>query len=158
MDSPLRNCASQFDSRLNGSKYKTLIHGDAKIDNFCFLDAKYTSDEDDNSPSTVAAVDFQYVGGGCGMRDVAYFFSSVWSPVECHAHANDALEYYFEQLSFFIKRLHPTVEPESVRNDWTPLYAVAWADFYRFLCGWAPGQYDDDPYAKSMVRLALTAK
>jgi hypothetical protein len=156
-DGYLRKSATLFDLRLNESTYKTLVHGDAKIDNFCFLDPTYDPNEKTQSPSSVAAVDFQYVGGGCGMRDIAYFFSSVWRPEECNALAEEALEYYFEQLTSFLKHLQPLIDPAKVREDWEPLYAFAWADFYRFLCGWAPGHYDDDPYAKSMVRRALAS-
>ena len=49
-----------------------LAHGDAKVANFCFT----------NDQHAVAAVDFQYVGGGIGTQDVIYFLGSFCSEAE----------------------------------------------------------------------------
>lgn len=65
-DPVLKNAASAIDRKLRDSRYQTLVHGDAKLANFCFSD-------DGNH---VAGVDFQYVGAGCGIKDVAYFIDS----------------------------------------------------------------------------------
>ncbi len=72
-DLSLKRAASAIDRRLRDSPYQSLVHGDAKLENFCF------------SPDgrQVAAVDFQYVGGGCGMKDVAYFIGSCLAEEEC---------------------------------------------------------------------------
>ena len=78
---PLRDAASTIDARLRGARFQTLVHGDAKPANFCFRP----------DGEAVAAVDFQYVGGGCGIRDVAYFLQGEGE------HAS-ALETYFEAL------------------------------------------------------------
>lgn len=48
-----------------GSRYATLIHGDYKAANLFFQD-------DLESADSVAAVDFQFTGGGLGVEDVAY--------------------------------------------------------------------------------------
>ena len=69
----LKDCAVKLDQLLNGCKYQSLVHGDAKVTNFCFH----------RDGHTVAAVDFQYVGGGCGMKDVAYFFGSCFDETQC---------------------------------------------------------------------------
>lgn len=63
LDSPLKQHASHIDEKLDECSFKTIVHGDAKLANFCFT----------KSGTKSAAVDFQYVGGGCGMKDVAYF-------------------------------------------------------------------------------------
>ena len=55
-------CADKIDSRLNRALYQTVIHGDAKVENFCFA----TGGRD------VAALDFQWSGGGVGVKDVYY--------------------------------------------------------------------------------------
>jgi len=65
-DCPLKAAAVTIDRRLANSQFQTFVHGDAKLAKFCFgADRRQ-----------VAAVDFQYVGGGCGMKDVAYLISS----------------------------------------------------------------------------------
>lgn len=61
-DPKLRDAAVSLDKTLRDARFRTLVHGDAKPANFCF----------GTRIETVAAVDFQYAGGGCGMRDVAY--------------------------------------------------------------------------------------
>ena len=65
-DLRLKEAAPVIDQRLSAARFQTLVHGDAKLANFCF------SEEDDG----VAAVDFQYVGGGCGMKDVCLLYTS----------------------------------------------------------------------------------
>ena len=62
----LRTYAHAIDARLNRCQYTTLVHGDAKSANFCF----------NSDVTAVAAVDFQYVGKGCGMKDVCYLLAS----------------------------------------------------------------------------------
>lgn len=58
----LQAAAEQIDQKLRQIKHQTLIHGDAKLPNFCF------------GNEAVAAVDFQYVGPGCGLADLWYLF------------------------------------------------------------------------------------
>ena len=72
-DSPLKENAFLIDEKLYQSSFKTIVHGDAKLANFCFTKDGCRS----------AAVDFQYVGGGCGMKDVAYFLGSCLTEEEC---------------------------------------------------------------------------
>ena len=83
----LKENAEALDNLLNCCRSKTLVHGDAKVANFCFGSEK--------SELGVAAVDFQYTGDGCGIRDVAYFFGSCLSERDCHASAGDLLDQYF---------------------------------------------------------------
>jgi aminoglycoside phosphotransferase (APT) family kinase protein len=149
-DRVLRDAASKFDARLNSCRYRTLVHGDAKVDNFCFS-PKALAPVD----AQVAAVDFQYVGAGCGMKDLAYFLSSVWESADCNAYAQDAISYYFRHLGAELNRRCATVDALAIEVEWRALYPVAWADFQRFLAGWAPGQYDDNPYARRMTQLAI---
>ena len=46
----------------------------------------------------VAAVDFQYVGGGCGIKDVAYFIGSCLYEEDCERYEEGLLDWYFSQL------------------------------------------------------------
>lgn len=110
-DASIRASAHALDAALAGATYQTILHGDAKEANFCF------------TPSTrVAAVDFQYAGRGCGMKDVAYLL---------HGHDDAHLETYFTALRGRLGEAAAAVEEE-----WRALYPVAQRDFSRFLAGW----------------------
>lgn len=72
-DVALKKAATLIDKKLSDCTYQSIVHGDAKLANFCFS----------QSGERVAAVDFQYVGGGCGMKDVAYFIGSCLNEQQC---------------------------------------------------------------------------
>lgn len=131
-DADLKNAARAIDRKLNSCTFKTFVHGDAKLENFCFSD-------DGNS---VAGLDFQYVGGGCGMKDIAYFIDSCLYEDECESWENDVLTYYFRELQKALDIKEKNVDFEALEKEWRRLYHVAWADFYRFIKGWAPGYYE----------------
>ena len=61
--------------------------------NFCF----------GSEESGVAAVDFQYVGGGCGMKDLAYFVGSCFRDHEAEEREEEILNLYFKELSSFME-------------------------------------------------------
>ncbi|MCA9546454.1 MAG: phosphotransferase, partial [Myxococcales bacterium] len=86
-DPRLKHAAAALDARLTGARFRTLIHGDAKVDNFCF-----TADH------RAAAVDFQYVGGGCGVKDLAYLLGSALTEPELLAQADGLVDAYFAEL------------------------------------------------------------
>mgnify|MGYP003751342761 CR=1 FL=1 len=131
-DIELKNAARAIDRKLNSCTFKTFVHGDAKLANFCFSD-------DGNS---VAALDFQYVGGGCGMKDIAYFVDSCLYGDECESWEDDVLAYYFAELKRALDTKKKNIDFEALEKEWRQLYHVAWADFYRFIKGWAPGRYE----------------
>jgi len=78
----LKENAQFIDRKLNECSFKTIVHGDAKLANFCFS----------KNSLKVAAVDFQYVGGGCGIKDVAYFLGSCMSGEECELYEEELLK------------------------------------------------------------------
>lgn len=141
-DSQLREAAPKLDRLLNGCRFRTLVHGDAKVANFCF------------GPDEVAAVDFQYVGGGCGIKDVAYFLSSCLTDAECEQQAPRHLDTYF---AFLRQHLRDDVDQDAVVDEWRGLYPAAWADFHRFLMGWAPDHWKIHRYTRRMSELALAS-
>lgn len=141
----LKAAAGQFDQRLKSCHYQTLVHGDAKVENFCFSAAG----------DAVAAVDFQYVGGGCGMKDVAYLFDSCLSDAQCTAWESELLEHYFTTLKAALLHHHKSVEWSVLHDEWRTLYPIAWADFYRFLLGWTSSHYHFGSYAQGMIEKAL---
>lgn len=141
----LRQAAGRLDARLGAARFKSLVHGDAKLENVCF---SATSDE-------VALVDFQYVGGGVGVKDVAYFLSGVLSPSECRALVPRYLNEYLSELKTSVRSLGGSADLDALEREWRELFPLAWVDFYRFLLGWAPGQYDRDPYSEELTAQVL---
>tara|TARA_B110000503_G_scaffold143502_1_gene245360 strand:- start:1045 stop:2004 length:960 start_codon:yes stop_codon:yes gene_type:complete len=136
----LKSNAAELDKRLKDCQFQTIIHGDAKVANFCFKE----------DLSAVAAVDFQYVGGGCGMRDVAYFLGSCLLELECEKHEDELLAYYFKIL----KREATNIDVDALEKEWRSMYAIAWADFTRFLLGWMPTHQKVNGYSLAMVERA----
>lgn len=134
----LKDAASQIDDILNQSKYQTLVHGDAKMANFCF------SENDE-----IAAVDFQYVGKGAGIKDLIYFISSV-GEFETKEEESVVLDFYFDELAKFLGKRNKELETE-----WRGLYKYAWADFNRFLQGWNPGHWKLNNYVISITQEAI---
>ncbi len=137
----LKQAAEVLDQTLNEAPFQTFVHGDAKLANFCF------------SPdgTQVAAVDFQYVGGGCGMKDVAYFIGSCLNEHECEHREESLLNAYFAVLKQALALHHPRIDAAAVEAVWRPLYSVAWTDFYRFLKGWSPGHWKIHSYSERLA-------
>ncbi len=146
-DGPLKAAATIIDQRLADSPFQTFVHGDAKLANFCFSD----------DGRQAAAVDFQYVGGGCGMKDLAYLISSCLDEDDSERLAPDLLDRYFELLREALTRSGKAVEVEALEEDWRALYPVAWTDFYRFLQGWSPGHWKLHRYSERLASEVLDA-
>ncbi|MCX7745319.1 MAG: phosphotransferase [Clostridia bacterium] len=143
-DIALKSAAKAIDRKLNSCRFKTFVHGDAKPENFCFS-------EDGNR---VAAVDFQYVGGGCGMKDVAYFIDCCLYDDECESWESDILAFYFKELKKALHVEQKDIDFDALETEWRELYPVAWTDFYRFLKGWAPGRYENR-YSERIARKVI---
>ncbi|MGR9053668.1 MAG: phosphotransferase, partial [Gammaproteobacteria bacterium] len=141
-DIALKNAAEAIDRKLRNSPYQTFVHGDAKLANFCFS----------RDGKKVAAVDFQYVGGGCGIKDVAYFIGSCLNDDECQRHEASLLDGYFRALKNALRAKAKTVDAEAVEQDWRALFPVAWTDFHRFLKGWSPGHWKIHSYSERLAR------
>ncbi|WP_436516327.1 phosphotransferase [Ekhidna sp. To15] len=138
---PLKKAAKGIDKILRNAKYQTLVHGDAKLANLCF-----------NKTNGVAAVDFQYVGKGCGIKDVAYFLSSCFDEDECEKYEEELLSHYFHQLEITINK---SIDFQLVKEEWSFLYKYAWADFYRFLDGWNPGHWKMHAYSERLTNAVI---
>jgi thiamine kinase-like enzyme len=135
-DIELKSAAPLIDQKLNLAKYKTIVHGDAKLANFLF------------NKDAVSAVDFQYVGGGVGIKDVAYFLSSIYDVDQLYQYETECLDYYFNELIAITQN-------KEIEIEWRELYSYAWSDFYRFLKGWAPGHYKINSYSEYMKERVL---
>lgn len=132
---PLRDAAAELDRRLSRARFRTIVHGDAKPDNICL-----------GSRGNVAFVDFQYVGGGSGMRDVAYLLDCVHDEDYGGSATRAAVDHYFLVLRASLPRAFASLSDE-IEAEGRSLLPVAWLDFQRFLQGWSPA------YARPSSRL-----
>ena len=144
-DGPLRQAAGKIDAMLNRATFQTLVHGDAKVANFCY----------GRGGKNVAAVDFQYVGGGCGMKDVAYFLGSCLHEDECERRESQLLDWYFSCLKHAVTVYGKTVAFSRLESEWRELYHLAWVDFYRFIRGWTVENRASDDYSERLTRKVL---
>jgi hypothetical protein len=142
----LRQAAPRLDHALNAARFKTLVHGDAKLENVCF-----------ERGGAVALVDFQYVGGGVGVKDVAYFLSSCLAAREQESMIPRYLDDYFRELVHAVRAnaASADVDVAALESEWRALFPLAWVDFHRFLLGWSPGPPDRDPYSERLTREVL---
>jgi len=143
--SPLKQAASAIDDLLNNCKHQTFVHGDAKVANFCFSE----------DMTKVAALDFQYVGGGCGMKDVVYLMGSCLLENECKNFEKELLVHYFNQLENALSKNSKHLNFNQLKTEWSFLFPIAWADFERFLMGWMPTHQKINGYSKLKVEEAL---
>jgi thiamine kinase-like enzyme len=143
-DGQLKDNANAIHQKLLKCQYQTLVHGDAKYANFCFA-----------HDGSVAAVDFQYVGRGCGMKDVAYLLSCIEGGITSVEMEEAFLSHYFSTLRTHLESQNSLVDFKALEYEWRSLYPFAWADFERFLAGWAPGHWKSNRYSKQQVKKVL---
>ena len=138
----LHRYAALLDARLRCAAFPTIVHGDAKLANFCF-----SADH-----QAVAAVDFQYAGRGAAMKDLTYFIGSCLRESECQRLELQLLEVYFDALRSCLPQ---EVDAVALEQEWRELYPVAWADFQRFMLGWSPGHRKLTAYSDAISERAI---
>ncbi|MFT6633593.1 MAG: serine/threonine protein kinase [Bacteriovoracaceae bacterium] len=144
-DNELITAAPVIDEKLNNARFKTIVHGDAKLANFLF------------NESEVSAVDFQYVGGGVGVKDLAYFLSSIYNENELIKNEKRCLDNYFFEFKNAMKQFNKHIDAKLIEQEWRELYPYAWCDFYRFLKGWSPAHFKINTYSEQMKERVLNA-
>ncbi|MEZ0372681.1 MAG: phosphotransferase [Candidatus Sericytochromatia bacterium] len=142
-DAVLRDAAGLIDARLRACRYQTLVHGDAKPANFCFA-----------GDHRVAMVDFQYVGGGSGIQDVAYFLAACLKTHEYENALHQHLDNYFQELRLALNAFDSQLDKDALETEWRGLFPIAWTDFYRFLAGWQPQGYFD-PFSQKLAERVI---
>lgn len=145
-DKELKKFSKEIDLKLKNSSFQTLVHGDAKLANFCFS----------KDALSCAAVDFQYVGHGCAMKDVVLFMSSAVEPSACKNMQEWVLDTYFEAFHKAIDYYHPNIDSYALEKEGRELFCIAWADFQRFVKGWKPNHFKINPYTESLTKKALS--
>ncbi len=142
----LKAKAHKLDRMLNDCTFQTIVHGDAKLANFCFS----------GDGTSVAGVDFQYVGGGCGMKDVVYLIGSCFSSDECELYEHELLEFYFSELQKAVAAQSMEIEFAALEMEWRNLYPIAVTDFTRFMLGWMPTHQKVNNYHLKHMQSVLT--
>ena len=142
----LKQKAGDIDKRLNQARFKTLIHGDAKFANFCFH----------HQGNDIAAVDFQYVGYGSPVKDLAYLVAGCLSEQELEMQESFVLSTYLNYLKQAFEHYHITADFNEVEYEIRALYCFGWADFYRFLVGWNPQSHKMSQYMKNQTQRCLS--
>jgi hypothetical protein len=133
IDPGLWAVAEQIESKLRGSAFHTVVHGDPKAANFCFS----------QDLKQVAALDFQYVGGGVGVSDVCYLMHSCLDDDECEEMSDSILDLYFQELRTAVgerdglEEKREDTDLDALESEWRSLFPFAVADFYRFYKGWS---------------------
>jgi hypothetical protein len=140
--SHLKEYSHKMDSILNSTAYRCIIHGDSKLSNFCFQ----TKNEG------VAGLDFQYIGIGCGMKDLTYLIGSAITPEQCFEYEDELIDFYFKELE---KNIEVLIDFNELKKEWRPLFTIAWADFNRFLMGWMPSHAKLNNYSDNITLRAL---
>ncbi len=140
---PLKEAAPRFDELLRGARYQTLLHGDAKPSNFCF-----------HPNASAAAVDFQYIGPGCGIRDVAYLLDCFLDDIGCLIQAESCLDVYFQTLRLAMADDGHQTAIDPLEAEWRALFPVAWCDFQRFYQGWSRRPVGLGPFTLAQYRQA----
>lgn len=131
---PLKINAKAIDSILRNAKFKTLIHGDAKLANFLWSNHHGSNDDD-----SVSGVDFQYTGWGVGVIDIAYCIGKFPGVNKLSENVeNELIDLYFNTLN----------ADHEVEEEWRKLYCVAVVDFERFLAGWGRGGSSTTPWVR----------
>jgi len=86
------------------------------------------------------------------MKDVVRFLGSVLGDARLGRHGASWVDRYFASLR---ARLPEDVYGDALESEWQALEPFAWADFERFLAGWAPGHWKRSGYAADMPAKAL---
>ena len=123
----LKYLAKDIHDALRDSKYRTIIHGDAKAANFLFFQG-----EGEQGINRIAGYDFQYCGFGDAMRDVAYFLSCSIKPGVLYTHERNLLQFYHSQL---VAKLTEEQAHGYSFDELQNSYELCLVDLARFMAG-----------------------
>lgn len=135
---------------------RTLVHGDAKSANFLF--GPPDDGAADSIIPTCAAYDFQYTGGGDGMKDVAYLLCSSTQRQVIQQSEGELLRHYHQTLLSHLK-LQQGGELEELEKKYPftlmmERFELALLDYVRWMAGW--GMWGNAEWAKKKAKLTLT--
>lgn len=141
--------------------YKTLVHGDYKSPNLQFARITNANRDDTMHQEYVcAAVDFQYCGGGYGVRDVLQLIvSSCYMPYPYNhqravALETAILEHYYARLLCYLEHYGRVTDVKYTYNILTKHYELCMVDYVRFMAGW--GMWGNTEYAEWRTKEILS--
>ena len=130
----LHSVAEELHARLSPGKHNpphwfTIVHGDAKGANILLR-------RDHEETYTASLLDFQWVGGGLGCRDIAYFMISAVEP-KALEREQELLRYYFTERRACILQHTKKIKAKLMSwDEFLERYEIALCDFMRWLCGY----------------------
>ena len=72
------------------------------------------------------SVEIICVGGGCGMKDVAYFLGSCLSEEDCERYEQELLACYFDSLKAALDEQGKQMDWLALKADWLAMFPLAW--------------------------------
>ena len=114
--------------KLNPPHWFTIVHGDAKGANILLK-------RQDEGDYVASLLDFQWVGGGLGCQDIAYFMISAVLP-KALEREQELLRYYYTERRSHLLRTKKTKSKLMSWDEFLEKYEIALCDFMRWLCGY----------------------
>lgn len=147
----LKRAAQAIHDCLQRDPMQCLIHGDPKDANIMKVSSKNNNGTHNNNKRVrIAMYDFQYCGQGTPTRDLAYFLCTSCDPDD----ETEWIHYYHEQLCqqllFKQKNEGIPIPPPTLQHVEQSML-LAFADFYRFLCGWGQWGYNVKPKVLALL-------
>jgi thiamine kinase-like enzyme len=125
-------CAEEIHDILTTSRFRTVIHGDAKAANFFFYDGQEGYRNTVARTLRIGGYDFQYSGMATPLRDVAYFLCCSMRHDLIRDHEDALLLYYYNELC---ASLCQQDADEYHFDEMKSIYDVCVVDLARFMAG-----------------------
>lgn len=121
-----RSKAEEIHKIITNTRFRTVIHGDAKAANFFFYPGQ------GDVPLEIGGYDFQYCGMATPLRDVAYLICCSIQGCLVHEYEEDLLSHYYTELT---SSLCPEHAEEYPMEEFREMYNLCIVDLARFMSG-----------------------
>ncbi|MFT6719209.1 MAG: Ser/Thr protein kinase RdoA (MazF antagonist) [Sphingobacteriales bacterium] len=139
----LKKYASRINDTLENAQFTCLIHGDSKASNYLMSD----------DANKIVPLDFQYFGTGIGVMDLVCFCSGI-IPENDSAQFQSWVNQYFQYLKLAMMKANSPFSFQAVKQEWSGLIPLVWADYARFLEGWTGSSFKLGKWSDLMVARA----
>lgn len=147
-----RKTAEDIHEAIVKSRFRTVIHGDAKAANFFF----YPAGQHDGS-LLIGGYDFQYSGMATPLRDVAYVMCCSIKGDLVEACEDELLSHYYTELT---RALRPDDADEYSMEELEVMYELCVVDLARFMSGsrwWGNTEYIENKASRWLAQPTLAA-